>query len=391
MSNPKQPLTSNSVPCAQPQLGERESAPTASPVSLAGFAIRVVVTVLILLLAYLLVRGVEVLLLAFAGLLFAVFLSSLSQWLSRRTRLPYAAALAAVLAFLVLVIGGLGWLLASRLAAQTVELSDKMRQSLRQIRDYLNSFPWGHHLLEKAPQVAESLVQSGEFARVTGLVSGVASFLVAGVVIVFVGIFGAAESATYQQGLLAVVPHRQRRRVAHAVDAITQDLQGWLVGQVALMLMVGATTAFGLWLLGIPEALTLGLIAGILELIPYVGAWLAAVPSALIALLLGPWKLVMTLALYLGIHILEGYVLAPLVQRRAIHLPPILTLLSQVLLGNLVGVLGLFVAAPLTVSALTLLKLFTGEDPPGDETVQAPGRPIAPANCEGEVENGGKH
>src|SRR5207244_833111 len=107
---------------------------------------------------------------------------------------------------------------------------------------------------------------------------------------------------------------------------------GGLVGQVVLMGMLGVTTAVGLWLLGIPMALTLGLLTGVLELIPYIGAWVSAVPAALIALLLDPGHVLMVLALYLGQHILEGYLLTPLVQRRAVHVPPALTLVAQILL-----------------------------------------------------------
>jgi predicted PurR-regulated permease PerM len=130
----------------------------------------------------------------------------------------------------------------------------------------------------------------------------VASFFVAGIVIIFVGIFGAAAPAVYKKGLLYLVPSDQRRRVEQALDTVADSLRGWLVGQAVLMVMMAVTTTLGLWLLGIPMALTLGLLAGILELIPYVGAWLSAVPAGLVALLLGPWHLAMTLTLYLALH-----------------------------------------------------------------------------------------
>jgi predicted PurR-regulated permease PerM len=356
---------------AQPDRREPISAP--SHLGLANFAWRVVVVLLLLTLAYLLWRGVHVLLLAFAGMLFAIFLSALSDWLSRRTGIPHGWALAVVVVVLALSTGGLGWLLANRVAIQAAELSQQLPESLRQIRDYLEAYAWGRLLLEKAPQVAESLAQADQFSRVTGLVSGVASFIVAAVVIVVVGIFGAAEPGVYKNGLLLLVPPGHSRRVAQAVDAIVLNLRWWLVGQVSLMVMMAVTTAVGLWLIGVPGALTLGLIAGILELVPYIGAWLSAVPAALIALLLGPWYLVITLALYLGLHILEGYVLVPLVQRRAVHLPPALTLVAQVLLGEMLGALGLFVAAPLTVVAVVSLKMLYVEDALGDESVEAPG------------------
>jgi predicted PurR-regulated permease PerM len=86
----------------------------------------------------------------------------------------------------------------------------------------------------------------------------------------------------------------QRRRAAEALDAVAFNLRWWLVGQACLMVLMAATTTLGLWLLGVPLALTLGLMAGLLELIPYVGAWIAAVPSALIALLVSPWHMALT-------------------------------------------------------------------------------------------------
>jgi predicted PurR-regulated permease PerM len=211
-----------------------------------------VVAILIVGVAYLLWRGAYVLVLGFAGVLFAVFLSALSDWVSRRTGLPRAGAPAIVVVVLVLLVGGVGFLLANSLAAQTAELAHKLPESFRQIRDYLSERDWGRLLLEKAPQAAESLAQPGEFSRVTGLVAGVADFLVAVIVVCCVGIFGAAEPAVYRAGLLHLVPHDQRRRVSQAVDEVALDLRGWIVGQVFLMVLMGVMTAVGLSLLGIP-------------------------------------------------------------------------------------------------------------------------------------------
>jgi predicted PurR-regulated permease PerM len=84
---------------------------------------------------------------------------------------------------------------------------------------------------------------------------------------------------------------------------------------------------------------------------------------------------VATLALFLALHLLECYVLLPLVQRRAVLMPPALTLILQVLFGELLGLMGLFVAAPLTVAAVVLLKMLYVEDTLGDEAVDVPGEP----------------
>jgi len=357
---------------------DRTGAPSRDPGAAALARRTVVVTLVVLLLvvgAVLLWKGVHVLLQAFAGVLFAVFLTALSDWLSSKTRLSYHLSLVVVFLGLVLLTGGLGWLLASRLAAQVGELSVKLPESFAQLRAYLAESSWGRLLLHQVPKDPKALGQVDDFSRVTGLVSGVASFLVSVVVILFVGIFGAAEPRLYRSGLLHLVPAAHRPRTGEALDAVLFNLRWWLVGQVFLMFVIGATTAVCLAGLGIPLALTLGVIAGVLELVPYVGPWLSAVPALLMALLVSPWHVVAVAGLYIGLHILEGYVLLPLIQRRSVHMSPALTLVSQVLLGELLGIMGLVVAAPLTVTVVVLLKMLYVEDTLGDQAVDVPGEP----------------
>ena len=152
---------------------------------------------------------------------------------------------------------------------------------------------------------------------------------------------------------------------------MVHNLRWWMVGQLVLMVTLAVTTAVALRLIGVPMALALGVITGLLELIPYVGAWSAALP----ALLMGPRYAVTVLALFLGLHILEGYLLAPLIQSRAIHLPPAFTLVAQVLLGEVAGVVGLLVAAPLTFGIVVAVKMLYTEDALGDESVEENGAP----------------
>jgi len=336
-------------------------------------AIAVLVAVVILAIAYFLWRGVHVLLQAFAGLLFGVFLAALAGWVHRHTRLAYGWSLALVVLVLFGAAGGLGYLLGNHLVTQFNEMTQALPRSFAEIRASLEQYPWGQYLLENAPKAATHLAESGQFSRATGLISGVADFLEAAIVILIVGIFGAAEPRLYRAGLLHLVPHRHRPRAGEVVDTIAFNLRHWLVGQVVLMVIIGITTGLGLCLLGIPLALTLGVIAGVLEMIPYIGAWLSAVPAALIALTKGPEHVVYVLGLFLFLHLLEGYVLLPLIQRRAVHLPPALTLVAQVLLGEMLGILGLFVAAPLTVAALITVQMLYVKDTLGDRSLHVPG------------------
>jgi predicted PurR-regulated permease PerM len=344
--------------------------------SLPEFARRVAVALLIALgllaLAGVAWRGVHVLLEAFAGVLFGVFLSALAEALHKRTRLSYGWSLAVVILTLCVVTAGGAWTLASRMAIQIRGLIGDLPQSVEKMQAYLSQYSWGQFLLQ-LPHSEQASGWAGQFLHGGRIFSSVGGFLEAVIVILVVGIFGAAEPDVYKRGLFHLVPRRLRPRVGEAVDAVTLNLRGWLVGQVLLMIVMGVTTAVALTLMGIPFALALGLIVGILEVIPYIGAWLSAIPTALIALTVGPGHMALVLGLYLFLHILEGYVLLPLIQRRAVHLPPALTILAQALLGELLGLMGLFVAAPLTVAGVVLVQMFYVEDTLGDQNMHVHG------------------
>jgi predicted PurR-regulated permease PerM len=356
----------------------RSAAKSAARLDLPEFARRVVVAVLITLglvaLALIAWRGIHVLLEAFAGILFGVLLSALAEWLHKRTRLSYRWSLAGVVLVLSSALIGGCWLLANQMVIQLRGLIGDLPKSIENFQAYLSQYSWGQSLVQ-LPQSREALSWAGQMLRGGHVFSSVAGFLEAVLVILIVGIFGAAEPDIYKAGLFHLVPCRHRQRVGEAVDAVILSLRGWMVGQAVLMLVVGVTTAVALSLMGIPFALALGLIVGLLEIIPYIGAWLSVVPAGLIALTVSPWHLAMVLGLYLGLHILEGYVLLPLIQRRAVHLPPALTLVMQVLLGELLGLMGLFVAAPLTVAGVVLVKMFYVQDTLGDQNVSVPDSP----------------
>jgi predicted PurR-regulated permease PerM len=363
----------------------RRVPPPGSPTHFARrVAVAWVITLLFLVGAFVCWSGVHVLLQAFAGVLFAVFLSALSDLLSRHSGLSYGKSLLVVVVALCVVTGATVYLLESRLALQLSELTHTLPRSLEQVRDYLAQYEWGQLVLEQTAQGGSLAEQFREMIQVRGLLTGVTNFAVSLVIFLFVGIFGASEPQLYRDGVLALVPLAHRQRATEALDAVTYNLHRWLVGQAVLMIIIGATSALGLWLIGIPMALALGVIAGILELVPYVGAWIAAVPAILIALLVSPVHLFLVAGLYLFLHILEGYVLFPLIQSRAVHLPPALTLVTQALVGEVFGLLGLFVAAPLTLTVIVLVKMLYVEDALGDSTVDVPGEPGNDDHKEGE-------
>ena len=166
------------------------------------------------------------------------------------------------------------------------------------------------------------------------------------VVVLFLGLFLAAEPRLYRNGALRLFPPARRERVGQVLDEAGEKMKWWLVGRFITMVIVGVTTSVGLKLLDVPLALVLGLIAGLLNFVPYIGPIVAAVPAVLFAASTDMRQAGWVVLLFLVIQTLEGYVLTPLIDRRMVSEPPALSLGSQLVLGMLAGTLGVMFASP---------------------------------------------
>jgi predicted PurR-regulated permease PerM len=166
-------------------------------------------------------------------------------------------------------------------------------------------------------------------------------------IVVFLGIFFALTPRLYARGFVALFPPSYRPRAEDTLAKTATVLRAWLRGQFVAMLAVGLITWLGLLLLDVPLALGLAFLAFLLEFIPVLGPIAAAVPAILVGLsvspMLGLWVML------LSIVQVESYLLLPLVQRWAVHLPPALSLIGIVAFGLLFGWIGVLLAAPLMV------------------------------------------
>jgi predicted PurR-regulated permease PerM len=145
-------------------------------------------------------------------------------------------------------------------------------------------------------------------------------------------------------------------------SVLSVTLQRWLVGRLILMASNAVVTAFGLWLLGMRLPITLGIFSGLLNFVPNLGPFIAAVPAVLLAFVQGPWMALYEALFYLAYQMLDGYVLTPLVQRQTVALPLALTIMSQVLLGTL----GVLFAVPLIASTVVVAKMLYVRDVLGE-------------------------
>ena len=310
---------------------------------------------------------VDVLLLVFASILVAIFLSSLSNLVSRWSSLPKTWSLLVVILLLLGLTGLGGWLLAPHLSEQVSKLTDNIDDSLSQIRLQLEVRSWGKALLHQLPKGQDLLSRLGQLLTKTpGILSTTLGVLGSLFLVAIVGIYLAAHPRPYLDGLIRLFPIPRRPRVREIMHEISDILRWWLIGRISSMFIIGVFTTMGLWLLNVPLALSLGFLAGLLTFVPYIGPTLALLPAFLIALSKSTSTAVYVLILYLGIQTLESYLVTPQIQKRAISLPPGLILAAQVAMGALLGALGIILAMPLSASIFVLIRMVYLEDILGD-------------------------
>ncbi len=337
-----------------------------------SFARRLAVTlgtvVLVALAVLVLYVGRALLLFTFAGIIGAVLLSGAAQWVAGRTGLPRGVALGLT----VFVLLGLGvafwWVVGPQVVTQAAELEERIPDGIAEVEAWLAQYPWGQVLLDEVPAPSDVISgDEGVVGRLTGAFATVADVLVNLVVVLTVALYGAASPDVYVRNGLRLLPRDRQARGREVLGALAQALRAWFLGQLIAMAFVGAATAAGLFLLGMPLALSLGLLAGLLEFIPYLGPFLTAVPVMLVALLEGP-----QMVLYVGLFLIvlqqvEGYVVTPMAQRYAVSMPPALLIVGQVLFGLLFGFVGLMLAAPALVCVVVLVQMLYVEDVLGQE------------------------
>lgn len=313
-------------------------------------------------LALLLWKASNVVLLVVGAVLFAIFLRSISHWISEHTSMGPTVSLVITLVLLIGVTTVAGYFLAPPIADQFDELSQTIPQSVDQLTSKLEQYQWGQWILERLPKAGE-LMSPGAAARRAGrFFSTIFGAVTAFLVVLVAGVFIAFSPHVYRKGLVLLVPPQGRSRADEILVALESTMSWWLLGRFLSMTVIGVLTWIGLMLLGVPLALTLGLIAGSLSFIPYVGPILSAVPAILLALTIDPSKAWHVLLLYVGIQLVESNLLTPIIEKRTVWLPPALTIVMQVLAGLLFGPLGVVLATPLTAAVLVIVKMLYLED-----------------------------
>jgi len=296
----------------------------------------------------------EVLLLALAGVLLAIILRTVTDWLARLLHLRTGIALALTCVLALVAVGLFFWFIAPQLSDEADAVSQSIQSAWHHILAWLHRRRWAGALGDS--------IQPGASGFVLRALSGVGAAAGGVVIVLFLALFFALDPGLYKRGLVKLAPKAAEARGEQVLWECGEQLRKWLLGKLLLMSFVGVATACGLWALGMPLILALAVLAAALDFIPNFGPLIAAIPAALIAFSRSPMLAVEVIVLYTAVQMTENYVLQPIVQQRAVALPPAVTLLSQVLMGTLLGPLGLVLATPLAVVGLTLVRTIYVED-----------------------------
>ena len=263
-------------------------------------------------------------LVAFGAIILALLVRLGGQPFMRWASLPEPVALVISGLLILSVFGGAGYLFGSRIVDEFQDVVQRAASAGAAIQSQLQGSEFGNFLLSHfgSSDFSVTTVLSGFLKISTG-------FLEAVVIMVISAAYLAAQPHIYRYGLIALFPPRAHKRAAAFVEGIGETLRLWLLGQLIEMLLIGALSTFAVWIIGVPSPFALGLIAAIGEFIPYLGPLLAAVPAILVAITKSPETALWTTAAYLVIHQIEGNLVAPLIQRHMVLIPPAVMLLGR--------------------------------------------------------------
>lgn len=331
--------------------------------SVAPFTRHILVAIALTAVALLLWKVREALVIGFGAIVFATVLRALGDLLRRRTGLPERWSVIVAVVLILVLFGGLAWFFGAQTARQFAELRERLPQALEKFQAWVEQTPAGQMVVDGLKQAGggggkggETMAKVGNFAG--ALLGGLGHLLL----IVFAGIYFALDPWLYRDGALRLLPPPRRPQVRQALNNAGGMLRRWLVAQLLVMAAVGLLSGVGLALVGVPLALSLGLLVGLLEFVPVIGPIAAAVPGVLLGFTQGPQVALYAALVYFAVQQIESNLLTPLIQRWAVELPPVVALLSIVACGLLFGVLGVLFATPLAVVAMALVQHLYVED-----------------------------
>lgn len=328
---------------------------------LPGFT-AILVTVLLLWLAG---TVADLLLLLFLGILLAVYLSAVTDVLAARTEMPRGAAFALAVVGSIAALVGIAFLLIPPVVEQTRALLTVLPQIVSEWEIRLERLlttipgmqdvlvPGEHQIFGVALREAEELLGGLVPRLFDGL--HIAINLVA---VLVMAIYFALRPDMYRDLAMSVTPPRHRDAAREVIVALSETLRAWTIAQLLAMTTLAVLTAAGLYLLDVPYWLAFGIFTGLVAIVPFFGTLVSTLLPAMFVLGEpdGGTKALLVILLGVVIHVAENQLVVPLLMHRRVDLPPVLTIMSVLIMGKLLGPFGLLIAVPTLAVVMVLIR-----------------------------------
>lgn len=331
-----------------------------------GRAYAIVASVIFaLLLLYFVYSIAQILLLLFVAILLSLYLGAITDTLQRRLSVPRGIGLLSAVLLTLLAVAGVAFLIIPPVAEQTQELITALPVLLQRWEVQLRA------LAQRSPLLAELLkptagqsVFSPLFREVGGYFRGVVPYVFGGVQVVIdifgvfvMGIYLALRPAMYREGFILLAPPVHRELVRDILADLGRTLRAFIVGQLMAMFVLALLTWIGFMIIRVPYALAFAVFTGAVAIVPFFGTLFSTLLPAIIVLAAGGLgKALLVLLVGVLVHLAEANFVAPMVMERQVHLPPVLTLLSVLIMGHLLGFFGLIVAVPVLATLMVIVR-----------------------------------
>jgi len=313
----------------------------------------------------------DVVLLVFVAMILASALHGWVQWLADH-KIPKIAGVLIIYASLFLLISGVVALLVPPLVEEIRSISSnfpeafgKFTSSFSAFKDFINQAGVADEITNWLKSLTSLLTQGGTFGAVTGFFGSIVSIFV----VLIMTLYMVVQDQAMKSAIHSILPERYTERASKIIEGIQNSVGLWLRAELVLMLIVALAAYIGLLILGVHNALSLALLAGLTEAIPTLGPILGAIPAIFFALLQSPIKAILVLVLYVIIQQLENHIIVPQVMRKAVGLNPLVSLIALLVGVKLAGIVGAILAIPVVTAAKVLIDdLSNGRNTPAHAT-----------------------
>lgn len=293
----------------------------------------------------------NVLLMILAGALIAVYFHGFGDLIERKTKLNRRLSMIISVGGSFVFLGTLLWFMGSKMQDQISVLSDSLPNTITAAKVKMDETHTGRKILTYlSGDNSEKLFSTAQqfFSTSFGVMGNL-------YVIILLAIFFTANPSIYKNGIIMLIPPKNKPLARVAIDRISTALKGWLKGTMLSMVLITFMIATGLTIMGIPGAMVLAMFTGMLKLIPNFGSMAAMIPGVLLALTVSTNTAIIVALIYVISQTIVSNIVTPLIQKRMINLPPALTIISQVIMGTLSGALGIILAVPLLAIIIILV------------------------------------